>query len=700
VQPVNDPLLGKRLERYQINQRLGEGGMGMVYQARDLALQRDVAIKVLHTQVASLPQFQERFLQEARISARLDHPGIVKVFDFGVQTGLLYIVMEFIPGISLRQRLGEIHHQKTSMPLETALAFTIQVADALEYAHHMGVYHRDIKPDNIMLKPRSPAQAAHQPVPTEPVFTEQVVITDLGLAKLAEGGVNTITGVSLGTPAYMSPEQLQGQPASPSSDVYALGILLYEQLTLKPPFPVRTLNEAVRRVLEEHPPHPRIVRPDIPEALEDTILCALAKDPQLRFASAGETADALRDILAQLTQPTPAAPEPEAPHATIIEMPAAQPPAQPEPEWPLPGTDVLEVSLPSGETRHISIDADFYIGREKGNDLMLQDNKVSRRHARILHFQGRYQIEDLGSSNGTYLDQTRLEPNTRVDLLPGQEVTLGKTTLRLLPQKASTLILSPQDLADDEGYTSPAMPTPIPASVSPFTVEEEQPPAAFEEPVPDSPALVSAELMPAASDTSEPEPASQLPEEPFSALPTRATSSSEAPFEETRVSEAHSAEAYAIPPSLTPVMQEEIPPKPPAAFRAGLTPASIRPGQPGRVVIANNSLSAEIFRVSLESASGEVTFQPAQESLEIAPGNKGSLNFTVLPATAVPLLGKTRQVPYTARVWVQDGPSHTLKGEASLPPTLPVSPLAFVISLLVLGVAACLILSSLLSLLR
>ena len=184
MQPNNDPLLGQRLERYQIINRLGGGGMGAVYKAHDLALQRDVAIKVLHSHIAGVSHFQERFLQEARTAARLDHPGIVKVFDFGLQAGLLYIVMEFIPGSNLRQRLGELQAAEEQMQTEEGMELVAQVAEALDYAHNQGVFHRDIKPDNIMLKPRQNSPGS------------QAIITDLGLAKLAEGGLSTIAGVA------------------------------------------------------------------------------------------------------------------------------------------------------------------------------------------------------------------------------------------------------------------------------------------------------------------------------------------------------------------------------------------------------------------------------------------------------------------------------------------------------------------------
>jgi serine/threonine protein kinase len=300
-------LIGKNLDRYHIIRLLGEGGMGAVFKARDLTLQRDVAVKVMHPQLARQPNFRKRFLQEARSAARLDHPGIVRVLDFGEADSHLYIVMEFIPGDTLRQKLQSIRAAQDSgtsmgsISLQEALQLVRQICLALDYAHQQGVFHRDIKPDNIILKP-DPGTS----LPCRPV------LTDLGLAKLAEGGLASMEGLSLGTPAYMSPEQALGEETDERSDVYSLGILLYELTVGQLPFPAKSISQAIRYHTQEPLPLPSTVRPDLPVFLEQLILKALAKDPADRFPSAGALAEALATCRQEAYEATGEATVPEA----------------------------------------------------------------------------------------------------------------------------------------------------------------------------------------------------------------------------------------------------------------------------------------------------------------------------------------------------------------------------------------------------
>ena len=243
-------LLGLTLGRYKINSLLGEGGMGAVFKARDETLKRDVALKVMNPQFSRLPNFQERFLQEARTVARLSHPNIVQIFDFGQQVldevQQLFIVMEFIPGQNLSLALKEYRNRNQPFPLLEAMEMMRQVALALEYAHQQGVLHRDLKPDNVILR--------SEPMPNLPY---RPVITDLGLAKLTGGDVETQVGTTMGTPAYMSPEQSLGQQATAASDIYSLGIMFYELCTGQLPFQVRSIMDAVKAHTQTPPPPPR-----------------------------------------------------------------------------------------------------------------------------------------------------------------------------------------------------------------------------------------------------------------------------------------------------------------------------------------------------------------------------------------------------------------------------------------------------------
>ena len=288
-------LVGKSLDRYQIVALQGQGGMGAVFRALDVTLQRSVALKVMHPQLAQQPDFQERFLQEARSTARLDHPGIVKVFDFGKSGAIYYLVMEFLPGENLRRSLHALQQAGKWIVLTEALELTRQVCAAVGYAHQQGVLHRDIKPDNIMLKPEASGSLPYRPM-----------LTDLGLARLMQDGLTTRPGVAMGTPAYMSPEQAAGEELDARSDVYALGILLYELAVGQLPFPIKTLTEAIRYHLKEPPPPPRTLRPELPDAVAQVILRALHKEPAARYANAQAMANALTAAIALSGEPMPA----------------------------------------------------------------------------------------------------------------------------------------------------------------------------------------------------------------------------------------------------------------------------------------------------------------------------------------------------------------------------------------------------------
>ncbi len=262
-------------DRYRIERELGQGGMATVYLAHDVRHDRKVALKVLLPALAAILG-AERFLNEIRTTANLQHPHILSLFDSGQADGMVYYVMPYVAGESLRHRLD----REQQLPVDEAVRIARDVAGALDYAHRQGVVHRDIKPENILL---------HE---------GQALVADFGIALAAsrsEGSTRiTETGMSLGTPQYMAPEQAMGQrEITPKADIYALGCVLYELLSGEPPFTGPTPQAIVARVMTEEPRSLTLQRPTVPEHVEAAIFVALAKLPADRFGSAAQFAEAL-----------------------------------------------------------------------------------------------------------------------------------------------------------------------------------------------------------------------------------------------------------------------------------------------------------------------------------------------------------------------------------------------------------------------
>lgn len=268
---------GERLGDYEIISVAGAGGMGVVYQATQRSLERVVALKVIRDEIASSPEYRERFLREARLAASVNHPHVVTVYDVGEQDDRLYLAMQWVDGPDLKRVLNE----SGRLAPERAVSITTQLAGALDALHSIsGLTHRDVKPGNVLLGQVEGKDHAY--------------LTDFGVAKPADGGDQlTRTGWTVGTTGYLSPEQIKGQDSSPRSDLYALGCLFYETLTGKPPF--QGENEMAMRWAHANDARPKVstVLPALGDRYDAFLSTALAVDPEHRFGSGREFADAL-----------------------------------------------------------------------------------------------------------------------------------------------------------------------------------------------------------------------------------------------------------------------------------------------------------------------------------------------------------------------------------------------------------------------
>ena len=281
---------GSTLGRFQIVSPLGQGGMATVYKAFQPALERYVALKLLRAGVVDDPEQRERFDREATAIARLRHPSIVQVFDFDSVEGQSFLVMEFIDGGTLKEKLTQLVSAGQRLPRGDVSRIIGEIADALDTAHHLGIVHRDVKPSNVLLS-----------------RSGRAIMSDFGIARILASSQQTQTGVGVGTPEYMSPEQGEGQPVDQRSDIYSLGVMAYELLTGRVPFRADTPLAVVLAHVRDPLPLPSAIDPSIGPEVEGVLLKAMAKTPSERYASAGDFAHALASALAGVTATPPPA---------------------------------------------------------------------------------------------------------------------------------------------------------------------------------------------------------------------------------------------------------------------------------------------------------------------------------------------------------------------------------------------------------
>jgi len=297
--------IGRTLSKVEINKRLGHGGMAEVFLGHHLTLNRPVAVKILHGFLAEDEATRARFRGEAQAVAALRHPNIVQVFDFDLADDARpYIVMELLEGVSLDEHLQHLRQQRRRLPPETAARLVAALAAALDYAHARGIVHRDVKPANVILRRESAAIEPDQPLPLD----AEAVLTDFGVSRLVNVTARTLSGTLTGTPAYLSPEQAQGKEVDARSDIYSLGIVLYELLAGQLPFDAPDGN--LLALLLKHVQQPPPPIENLSEGVMAVVNRALEKDPAARYQHAGDlAADLLMSIFGVSARPrAPATP--------------------------------------------------------------------------------------------------------------------------------------------------------------------------------------------------------------------------------------------------------------------------------------------------------------------------------------------------------------------------------------------------------
>src|SRR3990172_7699349 len=255
--------IGKTLGgRYKIEELLGQGGMSAVYKATDPNLRRVVAVKIIHSHLSDDPGFVKRFEEEAAAVAQLRHPNIVQVYDFNSDDESSYMILEFVPGETLQDHLRRLNAVDRHLSLNDIIRYATGVCDAVDYAHQRGLIHRDIKPANIMLS-----------------VMGQAILMDFGIAKIVGGQQHTATGAVIGTAMYMSPEQIKGESADRRTDIYSLGVTLFEMIGGRPPFEADSAMTLMMMHINDPVPDLQKLNPEVPRDLAMVINKALAKDP-------------------------------------------------------------------------------------------------------------------------------------------------------------------------------------------------------------------------------------------------------------------------------------------------------------------------------------------------------------------------------------------------------------------------------------
>lgn len=377
-------LTGTAWGRFEIIEERGRGGMAVVYKAYDGVLQRTVALKVLLSALTANEEFTQRFRREAITAANLRHPNIVVIYDVGSHQNYQYIVMEYLAGPTLQQEI----QAKGAMGMARCLAIGGQLAEALDHAHGQGLVHRDVKPANVMIGNR-----------------DHVTLTDFGLVKAARTTKITGQGSAIGTLKYMSPEQAAGKEIDCRSDVYSLGVVVYEMLTGESPFTGTTPYQTLHQLMHKPPPPFATHNAAVPASIEQVVLKALVKDVDRRFPTAGEFARAMMEA-AGMQKPRHRRSDTDAMKRNAVLI--------------LLGSDGREFPIYAGQSS---------LGRDVSNDIIVPNQQVSRHHARIRAKRGSCAVVDLQSTNGTSINGAQIPAGEPRPLRPGDVLAVGPVTL-------------------------------------------------------------------------------------------------------------------------------------------------------------------------------------------------------------------------------------------------------------------------------
>jgi Tol biopolymer transport system component/serine/threonine protein kinase len=661
-----DNLIGQTLNRYKILDRIGKGLTGAIYRAYDNVLQRDVAIKVMRSEFAQQTQFRERFLAEARALAKLDHPSIVKVHDFGESKGQLYIVIEYIPGNNLQDILNVLHTQNRWVILNEAIQIVQHVGQAMDYARKQGLLHRNIHPKNLMLKQETGNELPYR-----------MVLTDLGLSQVVlESGI--AEGEEEDQATYASPEEILGLETNARSDVYSLGVLLYELAVGRTPFPLQTISRA-SQTPDQPLTRPRAIRPDLPIALERVILTALERDPARRYATVPELNQALENIWRTIQ---------DAAHISYSEENTVSLADQDEytqaSTLPLEESTgnleylqryTIEILLPDGRIETVLFKpGGLTIGRDQENDIVLEDSKASRRHARIQFDGSKFWVSDLNSRNGTFIGTARLIPGEPENWKPDQSMKIGDVRLKL------------KEIQREPSTTT--LPTPAVSRTS--RKEGQQPVPAHQEELVIFAETVHLSVSPGNSTTASfiiqnkgdfvdhyridiqgipsswipaPPPALQiLPEDQQQVKliiqPPQSPNSRPGRYPITVRVSSHKTAGRSAETRLTLTVGVY------SRFSSDMRPRRVQSNENIQLTIQNLGNAQDTYTVEMVDPTGELVFHPPQASLVLGEGEIATTEFQGA-ARSRRLVGGVRTNPFTARITSSGSESKTHAGELS-----------------------------------